>query len=193
MLRATAGESNKPTKTTVIAYRDVLTQLWLVEPLPGWTPGHGHLDRLTQAPKHHLADPGLAAHLVGVDAGALLAGGSPGVAVPRDGTFLGALFESLVTLSVRVYAQKNEAAVHHMRTRDGRQEVDLIIARRDQRVVALEIKLASTVDAADVRHLLWLREQLGADLLDVGVITTGEHAYRRDDGVAVIPASLLGP
>lgn len=190
---ATAGESNKPTKTTVIAYRDVLLQLWLVEPLPGWTPGRGHLHRLTQAPKHHLADPGLAAHLVGVDAGALLAGASPGVAVPRDGTFLGALFESLVTLSVRVYAQKNEAAVHHMRTRDGRQEVDLIIARRDQRVVALEVKLASTVEAADVRHLLWLREQLGADLLDAAVITTGEHAYRRDDDVAVIPASLLGP
>ncbi|MGH9189696.1 MAG: ATP-binding protein, partial [Acidimicrobiales bacterium] len=190
---ATAGESHKPTKTTVIAYRDVLAQLWLVEPLPGWTPGRGHLHRLTQAPKHHLADPGLAAHLVGVDAGALLAGASPGVAVPRDGTFLGALFESLVTLSVRVYAQRNEAAVRHMRTRDGRQEVDLIIARRDQRVVALEVKLASTVEAGDVRHLLWLREQLGADLLDAAVITTGEHAYRRDDGIAVIPASLLGP
>lgn len=113
--------------------------------------------------------------------------------MPRDGTFLGALFEFLVTLSVRVYAQKNEAAVDHMRTRDGRQEVDLIIARRDQRVVALEVELASTVEAADVRHLLWLREQLGADLLDAAVITTGEHAYRRDDGVAVIPASLLDP
>jgi len=80
-----------------------------------------------------------------------------------------------------------------MRTRDGRQEVDLIVARRDQRVVALEVKLAGTVDSTDCRHLLWLREQLGADLLDAAVITTGEHAYRRDDGIAVIPASLLGP
>jgi len=190
---ATPGESDKPTKTTVIAYRDVLSQLWLVEPLPGWIPGRGHLHRLTQAPKHHLVDPGLAAHLVGLDAGALLSGANPSGAVPRDGSFLGALFESLVTLSIRVYAQRNEAAVHHMRTRDGRQEVDLIVARRDQRVVALEVKLAGTVDSTDCRHLLWLREQLGADLLDAVVITTGEHAYRRDDGIAVIPASLLGP
>lgn len=62
---ATPGESDKPTKTTVIAYRDVLSQLWLVEPLPGWIPGRGQLHRLTQAPKHHLVDPGLAAHLFG--------------------------------------------------------------------------------------------------------------------------------
>jgi len=190
---ATPGEADKPTKATVLTYRDVLAQLWLIEPLPGWTPGFGHLRRLTQAPKHHLADPGLAAHLVGVDAGALLTGASAGPAVPRDGTLLGALFESLLTLSVRVYAQFNEAAVRHMRTRDGRQEIDLIVGRRDQRVVAFEVKLASTVDTADVRHLHWLREQIGDDLLDAAIITTGEHAYRRDDGIAVVPASLLGP
>lgn len=39
----------------------------------------------------------------------------------------------------------------------------------------------------------WLREQLGAILTDMVVITTGRHAYRRQDGVAVIPAVLLGP
>lgn len=48
---ATAGEGNKPTKTTVIAYRDVLSQLWLVEPLPGWTPGRPDADIHTGSPK----------------------------------------------------------------------------------------------------------------------------------------------
>jgi hypothetical protein len=71
--------------------------------------------------------------------------------------------------------------------------VDLIVQRRDQRVVALEVKLAATVGPGDVRHLLWLREQLGDDLLDAAVVTTGTHAYRRPDGIAVIPAALLGP
>jgi len=190
---ATPGETDKPAKATVITYRDVLSQLWLVEPLPGWTPGFGHLRRLMQAPKHHLADPGLAAHLVGIDAGALLRGETAGPPVTRDGTLLGALFESLVTLSVRVYGQANEAAIQHMRTRDGRQEIDLIVARRDQRVVALEVKLGATVEWADVRHLHWLRDQIGDAFLDGAVITTGGHAYRRDDGIAVVPASLLGP
>ena len=148
--------------------------------------------RLTQAPKHHLADPALAAHLVGIDAGALLRGQSAGPEVPRNGTLLGALFESLVTLSVKVYAQANEASVHHLRSRDGDHEVDLIVERRDQRVVALEVKLDGVPGSSDVRHLLWLREQLGEDLLDAAVITAGAQAYRRPDGIAVIPAVLLG-
>ena len=190
---ATPGETEKPAKTTTIAYRDVLERLYLLDPVPGWLPTRNRLSRLTQAPKHHLADPALAAHLAGIDAGALLRGEGPEQLTMRDGSFLGALFESLVTLSVRVYAQASEATVHHLRTRDGDHEVDLIVARRDERVVALEVKLHGAVDDTDVRHLLWLREQLGDDLLDAAVITAGDRAYRRRDGIAVIPAALLGP
>jgi uncharacterized protein len=59
--------------------------------------------------------------------------------------------------------------------------------------VALEVKLGHTPDAPNVRHLHWLREQIGADLLDAAVITTGTDDDRRQDGIAVIPAALLGP
>ena len=45
----------------------------------------------------------------------------------------------------------------------------------------------------DVGHLRWLRRELGDDMLDAAVITTGPQAYRRRDGIAVIPAALLGP
>lgn len=45
----------------------------------------------------------------------------------------------------------------------------------------------------DTRHLLWLRERLGERLADAVVITTGRHAYRDEDDVAVVPAALLGP
>jgi uncharacterized protein len=92
-----------------------------------------------------------------------------------------------------VYAQAAEAAVHHLRARDGAHEVDLIVQRADHRAVAFEVKLSPSVDDRDTVHLRWLRDQLGDDLLDSAVITTGAHAYRRRDGVAVIPAALLGP
>lgn len=189
---ATAGLIDKPAKTTTIAYRDTLTRLWLLDPVPGWVPGHGHLGRLGQSPKHHLVDPALAASLLGTDADRLLSGTPTGPPVPRDGTLLGALFESLVTLSVRVYAQQNEARVSHLRLRDGRHEVDLIVERADGAVVAMEVKLAGSVDDADARHLMWLKTKLGDRLLDSVIITTGSHAYRRPDGVAVVPAVLLG-
>ncbi len=117
----------------------------------------------------------------------------PGSRLPRDGTLLGHLFESLVTSSVRVHAQAAEATVHHLRTRSGGREVDLVVQRRDGRVLAIEVKLTASVRDADVRHLLWLRDRLGADLVDAIVVTTGADAYRRRDGVAVVPAALLGP
>ena len=199
---AAAGAEDVPAKTTVIAYCHVLEQLWILDQVPGWMPRKNPLRRLTQAPKHHLVDPALAARLLGVDAGALLGGIAAGAklvtitptdAPPRDGTLLGQMFESLVTQSVRIYAQSAEARVYHCRTYDGRRQIDLIVETNDQRVLALEVKTSTEVTDADVRHLLWLREQLGRVLSDMVVITTGKHAYRRQDGVAVVPAALLGP
>jgi hypothetical protein len=190
---ATPGEANKPAKTTTIPYRDTLERLWIVDPVSAWLPSRSAIARLTRAPKHHLVDPALAARLIGATAETLLSGEEPGPAVPRDGTLAGHLFESLVTLSVRAYAQASEASVGHLRTAGGTQEVDLIAERADGRVVALEVKLAREVRERDVRHLLWLRDKLGADLLDAVVVTAGPKAYRRADGIAVVPAALLGP
>ena len=190
---ATPGEPNKPAKTTTTAYRDVLSQLWLLDPVGGWSTSRSAFSRLAAAPKHHLADPALAARLLGSDASALLADGAPVQGVRRVGPLLGGFFESLVALSLRTYAQAAEATVHHLRTLDGRREVDFIVQRGDQRVVALEVKLAPLVRDADVEHLRWLQFQLGDGLLDAAVITSGRDAYRRSDGIAVIPAALLGP
>lgn len=190
---AAQGDANPPAKTTTIAYREVLSQLYVLDPVPGWTPSRNQFTRAGQASKHHLADPALAARLLGVDARALLRGEGGTPRVPRDGALLGALFESLVTLSVRTYAEAAEAWTRHLRLRDGSHEVDLIIERADQKVLALDVKLAPSPGPRSVRSLTWLAERLGDDLLDAAVITTGRHAYRRDDGVAVIPAALLGP
>jgi uncharacterized protein len=190
---ATPGDADKPARATTIGYREALTRLWLLDPIPGWIPEGHLLTRLAQAPKHHLTDPALAARLLGATASGLLRNTIGTGLIPADGVLLGALFESLVTLSVRVYAQPLDATVHHLRTQNGDHEVDLIVEGADRRVVALEVKLAADVTTQDVRHLTWLRERLGDRLADAAVLTTGHHAYRRPDGIAVIPASLLGP
>ncbi len=188
---ASFGEADKPAKTTTIPYRSTLERLWMIEDVPAWTPTHNRLRRLAASPVHQLADPALAARLLGVDAGALIDGATAGPPIPRDGTLLGALFESLVTLSVRTYAQANEAGVRHLRTRAGEHEIDLIVERGDGRIVALEVKLSATIGDDDVRHIRWLADTIGDDLLDAAIITTGIEAYRRTDGIGVIPAALL--
>ena len=189
---ASPGEADKPTKATAIAYRAALEGLWMIEEVPAWLPVRNHLRRLASAPVHQMADPALAARLLEVDADALADGHGGNRDLPRDGSLLGSLFQSLVTLSVRVYAQANEAKVFHLRTQGGEHEVDLIVQGPGGRIVALEVKLTRTASDGDTRHLRWLAERIGPTLADAAVITTGPEAYRRRDGIAVIPAALLG-
>lgn len=180
---ATAGDGSTPAKDTVLAYHGVLERLWVVDDIPGWAPSLRHMTKVGQAPARHLADPALAVALLGVDIAALLS----------DGVLLGRMFESLAALSVRVFAQAAGARVWHLRTHGGEHEVDLIVERRDGRVVAIEVKLGSAVQDRDVAHLHWLAGRIGDRLLDMAVLHSGSHAYRRHDGVAVIPLELLGP
>lgn len=187
---ASAGETDKPARTTTISYRSALEGLRLIEEVPAWLPTLNRLRRLASAPVHQLADPALSARLLGVGTEALIAGAE---GWEGDGTLLGALFETLMTLSVRVYAQACEARVHHLRTQGGEHEVDLIVERADGTIVALEVKLKAVIGDRDVRHLRWLADQIGPRMLDAAVLSTGQQAYRRPDGIGVIPAALLGP
>lgn len=189
---ATAGEENKPARATVDAYREHLTRIFVLDPIPAWIPVFNPLKRLTHSPKHHLVDPALAARLVGVGQTGLLRGEGDRVAA-ESGTWLGALFESLAAQSVRVYAEAASAYIGHLRTKDTAHEIDLIVEGADRRVVAIEVKLSESVGDKDVRHLNWLRDRIGDRLADRVLITTGDYAYRRTDGVAVVPLALLGP
>ncbi len=190
---ATPGDSDKPAKTTVLQYREMLSRLFLLDPVPGWIPALNPLSRLAQAPKHHLVDPALAARLLGLSVDALVRGNDGAASVLPDGALLGSLFESLVALCLRVYAQPASATVHHLRTQNGDHEVDFIVEGDDRRVLAVEVKLSPIIDERDLVHLKWLAKKIGSNLADSVVVTTGKHAYRRPDGIAVVPAALLGP
>jgi predicted AAA+ superfamily ATPase len=189
---ATAGISDKPARSTTIAYRDALRQLWLLDPLPAWAPAAGAFARFGQTPTHHLADPALAARLLGLTHRSLLDGAGTPLG-PQQGTMLGRLFQSLVTLSVRVLAQRSEATVSHLRTRNGDHEIDLMLTNPEGKVLAAEVKLGGTVSDHDLRHLAWLTGKYGERVIDRIVINAGPIAYRRSDGVAVVPLALLGP
>lgn len=180
----TAGDGSQPAKTTTIAYRDHLAQVWLLDPVPGWSPSRNPMSRLQQAPKHQLADPALAARLLNLSARTLATGSGSHMAGP--------LFESLATLTIRVAAQSAEGRVGHLRTRNGDREIDLVIEGPDGQIVGIEVKLAAHVSDADVRHLHWLRDQRPDDTVDLVIVTTGTHAYRRPDGIAVVPLALIG-
>lgn len=187
-------EEARASRATTNAYRDVLSQLWLLDPVPAFPLGRNRLKELGRLPKHQVVDPGLVASLLGLDTASLLEGKSGKTAgALRDGPLFGTLMESLATLCVRVYAATFDLKVSHIRTARGDHEVDLVVHAADGRMLAFEVKLGATPDDRDVRHLHWLADRMGPDLVDRVVLTTGKSAYRRQDGIAVVPLALLGP
>lgn len=177
---ASAGEQT-PSRAAIAPYVETLSRLRILDELEPWLPVGTSLQRLTVSSKHYLADPALAA---------VLSGFTVENAVSHDLT--GALFENLVALSLSVFADAVNARVYHLRTRDGRREVDFIVERQDGKVLAIEAKFGAKVDEADTKHLLWLKEQLGDRLLDIAIVNTGDQAWRTSSGVAVLPLALLG-
>jgi predicted AAA+ superfamily ATPase len=185
---ASPGEADKPARDTAASYRELLTRLWFLDPLEAWLPTGSRLNRLGQAPKHFLADPAFAARLLRLTSDQLRS------EAERHATVIGQLWESLAAMSVRVFAQAHMADVRHLRTQGGEHEIDLIIEGDDGRLVAAEVKLQTPVEAREVRHLHWLRDRLGDDrIASLVVITAGQHAYTRPDGIHVVPLALLGP
>jgi predicted AAA+ superfamily ATPase len=108
----------------------------------------------------------------------------------------GFLFESLCARDLRVYTQTNDGDVLHYRDKNNL-EADLIIRLRDGRWAAVEVKLGqSEIDKA-ASNLLALNAQIDRQKMNPAsflmVLTGGTHAYRRTDGVWVVPLGCLKP
>ena len=113
-----------------------------------------------------------------------------------DLKLLGFLFESLVVRDLRVYAQAADARVFQY-CDSGGLEVDAIVEARDCRWMAFEMKLGQGQLDDGAWSLKRFVERLdtarcGPPAL-LGVIVASGYAYRRKDGVAVIPIGALGP
>ena len=180
-------------RDTVTAWRDALTQTMLLDPVPAWMPtGPDAPGRLTSSPRLYLADPALAAAACQITSRHLLRGQTAPVQ-PVEGTWLAALFSSLVTMSVRTYAEAHGWNVSHLRTKRGTHDIPLIIELDGSRVLAGAITTSPDPSDRDTADLTWLADTMPRKVAGTFVITTGPAAYRRDDGVAIIPLALLAP
>lgn len=171
---------------TVVDYVDALGRLFVLEDLPAWSPSLRSRSVLRKAMTRHFVDPSLAVAAVGATPDRLV----------KDVEFLGLLFESLVIRDLRIYSQTSDATVFHYRENTGL-EADAIVERRDGRWAGFEVKLGpGAVDVA-AAVLLRLAGRIDADRhgppAALAVITGWGYAYRRPDGVSVIPIGTLAP
>ncbi len=186
-LAADTGGADGPLKDdTVREYLAALDRLMIVEDQPAWSPRMRSRTALRSAVKRHFVDPSLAVAALNSNPDRLL----------RDLETLGFLFESLVVRDLRIYAQANDARVLQFRDAGGL-EVDAIVEVRSGAWMAFEVKLGQGQIDSAAATLLRLAskvdtETAGAPAM-LGVITAAGYAYRRRDGVAVVPIGALGP
>ena len=141
---------------------------------------------MRSAAKRHFVDPSLAVAALDTTPDRLLG----------DLETLGFLFESLAIRDLRVYAQASDARVLQFRDAAGL-EVDAIIESRAGVWMAFEVKLGQRQIDAAARTLLRFAAKVDTEHIGppatLGVIVLTGYAYRRPDGVAVIPIGALSP
>jgi len=193
MRASTSGEEKAPGKDATLVYRDTLDCLYLTERVDPWLPTPNPITALGRSQKHFLVDPALALSLLRIPKQELFIGIQElQVGKSRDNSAFGRLFENLVAISLKVYAQNADAELYHFRTSDSRHEVDFII-EQGSRVIGVEVKLSPHIDNKDCDELNWLESQLDASRPFTKIIVnTGSHAYKRKDNVLVVPLALLG-
>ncbi|MGL5816847.1 MAG: ATP-binding protein [Phycicoccus sp.] len=168
-------------RVTALGYDRLLTALLVVEPLPAWSTNR--LARMTSRPKRHVVDPALVGPLLGVDRAGVL----------RDPTMMGRLLDSFVVAQLRpeLAVATTAPRLYHLRDRDGRHEVDVIVELSDGRIIAIEIKAAATARREDARHLTWLRDSIGERMICGLVLHTGRHSFMLDERIAAAPIAAL--
>ncbi len=170
--------------TTMYKYISALQQIFLIEDTPAWKPSLRSKSAIRTTEKRQFVDPSIAVASMHADADSILA----------DFEFFGFLFESLATRDLRIYSQAIDGEVFHYRDKD-KLEADLVIRLHDGRWAAVEVKLGSREIEDGARHLLELSKKV--DTAKVGkpsfmmIVTGGEFAYKRKDGVLVVPLACL--
>lgn len=168
-------------QVTALAYEHLLTDLLIVEQMPAWT--SNRLKRLAQKPKRYLVDPALIAVALRIDEEGVL----------RDGDVLGRVLDTFVVAQLRPELPLSAASprLHHLRTREGRHEIDLVAELPGQRLLGIEIKATAAPTLADAKHLLWLCDEIGDRFAGGVVLHTGPHLYTLTDGIVAAPISVL--
>lgn len=172
------------TDKTLEVYMTALRKLFVVEDIKAWRPSLRSKTGMRTSDKRQLVDPSIAAAAIGASPDDIL----------NDFEYFGFLFESLCVRDLRVYSEPLRGTIKHYHDNNDL-EVDLIITLADGRWAAVEVKLGSKEIEDGAAHLVRLANDIDITKFMppsfLMVLTGGEFAYRRDDGVFVVPLGCL--
>ncbi len=171
---------------TVIKYIDALKRIYVIENMEAWNPNLRSKTAVRTSETRYFADPSIAAAALGCGVSDLM----------ENLAGFGLIFETMAMRDLRVYAESLDGSVYHYRDKNGL-ECDAVIHRRNGSYGLAEIKLGGdTLIEEGCKSLNKLTsvidtEKMKAPAFRMILTATGKAAYKRPDGIFVIPIGCL--
>lgn len=181
-----ANESEDLSIDTVSSYLSALRKIFVIEDMPAWNPNLRSKTAIRTSDTRYYVDPSIAASALGLGPNDLI----------NDLNTFGLLFETLCVRDLRVYADALEGSVYHYRDKNGL-ECDAVIHLDNGSYGLVEIKLGGDKLIADgAKTLNALTEiidttRMKSPAFKMVLTGVGDYAYRRTDGVYVVPIGCL--
>lgn len=180
----TTEEHYQVSRNTVADYLNVLANIHLIKNQPPYAENVRSSIRIGRTPKRHFVDPSLASAVLGVRQEQLM----------NDLGLMGCLFEGLVVRDLRIYIEHLGGHIYHYRDNGNGEEVDAIVELSDGTYGAMEIKLGvGAIDEAAENLVEFAKKCHKKPAFLCVVSGLIDYAYRRDDGVYVVPIGCLKP
>ena len=172
---------------TFSKYLEALRFLFVIEELPAWNPNLRSKTAIRTKPTRHFVDPSIATAALGVSPEGLF----------KDMATFGLLFESLAVRDLRVYADVLGAKLYKYKDSKKR-ESDIVMQFNNGDYALIEVKLSGDQEIEDAaKKLAVIRDDIDEEKtgkpLFLMVITKGNAALKRKDGVYVVPLACLKP
>ena len=185
ILKDVNGENLSISDTTVSSYLKYLNDIFVIDELSAWSPSLRSKTAIRTSPKRYFADPSIAAAALDVSPDDLI----------NDFKTFGFVFEAMAIRDLKIYAEANGAHLFHYRDKNDF-EVDAIIHFGNGKWAAIEIKLYDD-DAIEksCKNLIKFKDNVNNQKMGeptfLMVLTGTKNAYRREDGVFVVPIGCL--
>ena len=181
-----ANDSEGLSDETVMSYVNALKKIFVVEDMPAWSPNLRSKTAIRTSDTRYYVDPSIAAAALGIGPKDLLS----------DLSTFGLLFETLCVRDLRVYAEYIGGEVYHYRDKTGL-ECDTVIHLRNGSYGFAEIKLGGEkLIEEGAANLKALRDKIDTTKMKepsfmMIIVGVGSYAYRRDDGIYIVPIGCL--
>ena len=181
-----ANNESTINQETVAGYISALKKIFVVEDMPAWNPNLRSKSAIRTSDTRYFVDASIAAAALGIGPNDLI----------NDLNTMGFLFETMCVRDLRVYAEALGGSVYHFRNKAGL-ECDAVVHLRNGSYGLIEIKLGGEkLIREGVETLTSLTESIDTSKMKepafrIILTATGQYAYRREDGICIVPVGCL--